>query len=39
MLLKTDGKAWTGLIWLGIIKGFHKMPEISGLGKDSAPWN
>lgn len=39
MVLKTNGKACTGLIWLGIIKGFHKMPGISGLGKDSALWN
>jgi len=39
MVLKTDGKAWNGLIWLGIIKEFHKMPGISGLSKESAPWN
>jgi hypothetical protein len=39
MVLETDGKAWTRLIWLGIIKGFHKMSGISGLGKDSAAWN
>jgi hypothetical protein len=39
MIFKTDGKAWNGFIWLGIIEGFYKMPGTSEISKDSAAWN